>query len=123
MNVIDRIKAHANPERVRRLEVPEWGDEAELDAEGEVVKPAKPLVITYAMVTLEDLSLITELDGQEWNKRASRVVVLKACDEDGNRLFKTGDAIEIRRVAAPEVVNRIAMAMLGRVSIGDAEKN
>jgi hypothetical protein len=123
MSLLERIKAHANPERTRRLEVPEWGDEAELDAEGEVVKPAKPLVITYAMVTLEDLSLITELDGQEWNKRASRVVVLKACDEGGNRLFKTGDAIEIRRVAAPEVVNRVAMAMLGRVSIDDAEKN
>lgn len=112
--LLDRIKAHANGERVRRIEVPEWALE-----EG-----GPPLVITYTMVTLDDLSLINEADGGgDFNKQAARVIALKAMDESGNRLFALGDAPAIRATAAPEVVKRIAMAMLSRVSIDDAEKN
>ena len=111
MSLLKTIAEHAEAGRTRRIEVPEWGS------------PGEPLVITYSMVTLDDLSMVSELDGQEWNKRAARVVALKACDVDGNKLFAIGDAIEIRRTAAPEVVNRIAMQMLARTSIETAEKN
>lgn len=118
-----RIRAHADGDTVRRLEVPEWGEPAELAKDGKVKTPAKPLVVTYTMVTLNDLALITKLDGEEWNKRSARIVALKAMDEAGKKLFTLGDATELREVAAPEVVNRIALAMLGRFSLEDAEKN
>lgn len=112
--LLDRIKAHADPKRMRRIEVPEWA----------VEKGGPPLIITYSMVTLDDLSLINEADGGgDFNKQAARVIALKALDEKGERLFGLGDATVIRETAAPEVVKRIAMAMLTRVSIDDAEKN
>jgi hypothetical protein len=113
-SLLDRIKAHADPKRMRRIEVPEWA----------VEQGGPPLVITYSMVTLDDLSLVNEADGGgDFNKQAARVIALKALDEKGERLFSLGDATVIRETAAPEVVKRIAMAMLSRVSIDDAEKN
>lgn len=113
--LLDRIKAHADPKRVRRIEVPEWA----------VEEGGPPLVITYSMVTLDDLSFVNEADGgsSDFNKQAARVIALKALDEKGERLFSIGDAIAIRETAAPEVVKRIALAMLSRVSMDDAEKN
>ena len=111
--LLDAIRAHARPEQVRTISVPEWA----LEPDG------PPLLIHYTMVTLDDLAVVTELDGQEWNKRAARIICLKAMDADGKKLFAMGDAIALRTTAAPEVVNRIAMQMLGRASIEDAVKN
>lgn len=111
-DLLDRIKAHAQPDRVRRLEVPEWAPEG-----------GDALVITYRMVTLDDLARVHEMDGDVWHKRAARIIALKACDEQGNRLFVTGDAVALRETAAPDVISRIALQMLGRTSIEDAEKN
>jgi hypothetical protein len=111
--LLDAIKAHAKPDQVRTIPVPEWA----LEPGG------APLVIHYTMVTLDDLAVVTELDGQEWSKRAARIICLKAMDETGKKLFAMGDALVLRSTAAPEVVNRLAMQMLGRTSIEDAAKN
>ena len=111
MSLIDTIAKHAEPERTRVLEIPEWAVDG------------APLRIYYRMVTLDDMALVTELDGSAWHKQAARFVTLKAEDEKGNKLFKAADAAMLRERAAPDVVNRIALAMLGRLSIEDAEKN
>lgn len=123
MRALDRIKAHAAADRVRRIEVPEWGEPEVRSAAGEMVTPAAPLIIFYRMVTLDDLALVHELDGSVWQKQAARIVVLKSEDETGAKIFKMTDALTLRAEAAPDVVNRIAVAMLGRMSIEDAEKN
>ena len=107
----ERIRAHARPDQVRRIEVPEWGEDG------------KPLVVTYRMMTLDDMALVNELEGASWHKQAARIVVLKACDEQGNRLFAMADAPELRETAAPDVVTRIALAILGRMTVEEAEKN
>ena len=109
--LLERVKAHAEPTKVRRLEVPEWG-------EGE-----QPLLVTYTMVSLDDLAVVQAADGDEWYKRAARIVALKAMDSDGKRLFSMTDAVTLRESAAPHVVNRIAMAMLGGITVEEAEKN
>lgn len=107
------ISAHAEPDKVRTIPVPEWA-----------LDDGKPLIINYTMVTLNDLSVVIELDGSgDFNKHAARIVALKAMDANGVRLFKTADATVIRETADPSVVKRIAMAMLARTSIEDAEKN
>jgi len=110
----ERVRKHADPERVRRLEVPEWGDES-----------GKPLVITYGMVTLGDLAKVHELEGANapWQKQAARIVVMKARDEDGKPLFAMGDAHFLMTEASPGVVNRIAISMYGSLTIEDAVKN
>lgn len=111
--LLDRIKAHAEPDLVRKVPVPEWA-----------LEDGKPLIVTYTMVTLDDLSTVIELDGSgDFNKHAARIVAMKALDESGNRLFKIADATVLRATADPTVVKRIAMAMLARTNIEDAEKN
>lgn len=110
-SLLERIEAHTQPDLRRRFEVPEWGEEG------------KPLVITYQMMTLDDLAVVTELEGSQWHKQAPRIVVMKACDEAGTKLFKMVDANFLRERAAPDVVNRIALSIMGRLTVEEAEKN
>ena len=106
----ERIAVHFEAERIRRIEVAEWG-------EGEA-----PLVITYYPLTLDDLAVVSELDGSSFDKQAARIVVMKALDENGKRLFSMTDALMLRSRAAPDVVKRVAIAMLGRLTVEEAEK-
>jgi hypothetical protein len=121
--LLDRIHQHAGADLRRRIEVPEWGEPAVIDAEGNEVSPAKPLVILYDMVTLDDLATIHDLDGSTWHKQAPRIVAMKSLDEAGEPLFRMIDAVALRQRAAPDVVNRIALAMLGRTTVEEAAKN
>jgi len=123
MSLLDTIRAHADPDKVRMLEVPEWGRPAELDAAGKIVEPAKPLQVFYTMVTLDELATVHQLDGDKWHHQAARLVAMKAMDAEKRRLFKTIDAEFLRENAAPEVIQGIAMAMLGRITMDDATKN
>lgn len=123
MSALDRAIAHAGAETLRRIEVPEWGEPATVDADGRETAPGKPLVIMYRMVTLDDLAHIQEMDGTSWHKQAARIVALKALDEAGTRIFRGIDAVALRERAAPDVVNRIAVAMLGRFNAEDVRKN
>lgn len=121
--LLNRIKEHAGPNIIRRIEVPEWGTPAALDDTGREISPAVPLVIQYKMLTLDDLATIHDLDGSSWHKQAARIVAMKALDEKGERMFQLIDAIELRETAAPDVVTRVALAILGRVTVEDARKN
>ncbi len=122
-SLLERIKAHSEPAKVRRLEVPEWGTPPVLGENGEEIEPGKPLVITYTMVTLDDLATVSAVDGDEHYKRIARIVAMKALDENGQRLFTMTDAVTLREIASPAVVNRIGMSMLGGLTIEQAEKN
>lgn len=111
--LLDAIKAHSQPDLRRRIEVPEWS-----------VDGSKPLVITYTAANLDDIAFIQEAAGSTaFAKTAPYVLAYKACDEDGQKLFKMGDAVVLRSTAAPEVVTRIAMQIMARTTIEDAEKN
>ncbi len=113
-SLIDAISGHAQPNLVRRIEVPEWSTDG----------GATPLAVHYTMVTLDDMHQANELaKSGALAKTAPYIVVMKACDEKGNLLFKMGDASWLRENAAPDVLQRIALAMLGRVNIEAARGN
>lgn len=110
----DAITGHAQPHLRRRLEVPEWS----LDG-GQT-----PLSIFYDMVTLQDQHEANELaKSGALNKIAPWLIVMKARDEKGEKLFKMGDASWLSQNAAPDVVQRVALGMLGRVSVEEARGN
>jgi hypothetical protein len=114
MSVLDRVRAHADPDKRRSLCVPEWG---EADAS---------LVLYYGMVTLGDLEaaqVSANAAGGSVLRMEAELVCLKAQDEAGKPLFKRIDAKELMEAAAPEVVRRIANQMMARTSIEDAAKN
>lgn len=108
------IVAHAQPELRRRIEVPEWS----------VDGGKTPLSIHYTMVTLEEQHQANELaKSGALIKFGPYLLAMKATDEKGEKLFKMGDVPWLRENAAPDVVQRIVIAMLGRVSIEDARGN
>lgn len=108
------IVAHAQPELRRRIEVPEWS----LDG------GKTPLSIHYTMVTLNELHQANELAGSgATNRIAPYLIAMKAVDGKGEKLFKLGDVPWLRDNAAPDVMQRIVLAMLGRVSIEAARGN
>ncbi len=125
MNTLqEAIRSHFRPDERRRVEVPEWGKPAVLDAEGKVLTSALPLVITYMPVTLDDQAFAEQAgNGNRWMV-AAHMVVLKACDANGVRLFPLQtDALWLRENAAPEVLTRLLGQMLGRITMDDAAKN
>jgi hypothetical protein len=108
------IVEHAQPELRRRIEVPEWS----LDG-GQT-----PLSVYYTMVTLDEQHQANELaKSGALNRIAPYIITMKATDEKGEKLFKMGDAQWLREHAAPDVLQRIVVSMLGRVSIEDARGN
>lgn len=123
MSVLDKVRQHAEPKLVRRLEVPEWGDPAEFGPDGAETVPAKPLEIFYTMLTLGELAEIEQLGMKTFSEQAAHIVAMKACDAAGKPLFKRIDARTLQEEAAPDVVKRIALEILGRVTVEDARKN
>lgn len=111
-DLLETIAAHFRAGERRTLEVPEWA------------KPGEPaLKITYMPVTLDDQSHVERITKGDRHHMAAHLVALKACDVDGKRLFQQIDAIALRQQADPVVVSRIAMAMIGGLSLEDARKN
>lgn len=112
--IYEAIEGHSQPRLRRRIEVPEWSMDG-----GET-----PLVVQYDMVTLDDLQQANELGkGGALNLIAPYLVVLKALDETGARMFKMGDATWLRENAAPDVLQRIALNMMARANAETARGN
>lgn len=112
MSVLERIRAHSQPDQVRTIEVPEWGDE-----EG------KPLVIHYTMVSLGDLAEAQEAAKGNSLRVEAEILCLKAQDEHGKKLFKRIDVLELLATADPLVLRRISSEMLMRKPPEDIAKN
>lgn len=103
-SVLDRAKAHYESLPVRSLDVPEWG-------EGE----GKPLKVTWKPLTVRDREKIyAYADGQAptGGLVSARAVIIKACDEQGKRLFDGMADHDLRHSVDGDVVARIASAIL-----------
>ena len=113
-DILKSIRAHSEPDKVRTISVPEWIDEAS----------GQPLVIHHTMVTLGDLA-DAQLAAQGSALRIeAEVVCIKAEDENGKKLFRRIDVLELMQVADPVVLRRVANAMMGQSrSADDIAKN
>ena len=110
MSVIDRVKEHFESKGIKKIEVAEWGEEG------------KPLVIYCNPFTLAEKRNLFK--GARTDDLAVLVdaIVLKAKDEEGNKLFKLDDKKVLMNSADPEVIARVSTEMLNTVSLEDAEK-
>ncbi len=107
----ERIREHFDPNRARGMAVPEWGEDG------------KPLALTWMPVTVADNAAASAAGCEIWSYRACFLVAHKACDADGNRLFSTIDHLELRQIAHPGVINRIAMTMIAELTVDEAAGN
>lgn len=121
-SILDRAKEHYASLERHRVEVPEWGEKG------------KPLIVTFTALTVAERRKIFRPDKAgrppDGPTACVRAVILKACDEKGERLFSDMDEHDLTFKVDSNVVGRLAGAILADVPTeGDlderveAEKN
>jgi hypothetical protein len=110
MSVIDRVKNHFESQGVKVIEVAEWGEEGQ------------PLVIYSSPFSLgEKRGLFKNAKNDDLGVLVD-VIVLKARDKDGNKIFKLDDKLTLLNSADPEIIGRVATQMLNSITFEEAEK-
>ncbi len=111
MAAIDRIKQHFAEIGVRSVESAAWGEDG------------KPLVIYFAPMTLAEkqrMLTIGETDG--YVARLADVLIMKAMDAEGKKLFTIADKHILRNKADPDELARIVREMMSSPSVDDMGK-
>jgi hypothetical protein len=110
MNVIDRVKAQFESLGIKKIEVAEWGEEG------------KPLVIYSSPITLgEKRNLFKNAKNDDLGVLVD-VIVLKARDAEGNKIFKLDDKQVLLNNADANVIAKVSTEILSGVSYEEAEK-
>ena len=110
MNVIDRVKAQFESLGIKKIEVAEWGEEG------------KPLVIYCSPMTLgEKRNLFKNAKNDDLGVLVD-VIVLKARDAEGNKIFKLDDKQVLLHNADANVIAKVSTEILSGVSYEEAEK-
>lgn len=112
MNILDRAKAHFDKQEIKRIEVPEWGDE-----------DGNPAVITAEPFTLADRKSLAKFAGDDDMEFLVRLVIMKALDENGKKLFDLSDKPTLMNKVDPTVILRIANLISATPSVEEMAKN
>ena len=98
MAVIERATAHYKKQDRLEVLVPEWGDES------------GPLVIYVHPMTMAEVNMMKKIASKKASniEQAANIIVVKAKDADGNRLFKLNDRDKLMQECDYKVVSRIA---------------
>lgn len=98
MSVIDNATAHYAEQQRLIIAVPEWG------------KDGQALEIHVFPMTLADVNSMQKIAGKKASniEQAANIIVVKAKDKDGNRLFSMNDREKLLNQADWRVVSRIA---------------
>lgn len=98
MRVIDRATAHYASQERLIIAVPEWG-------EGDV-----PLEIHVFPMTMAEVNMMQKIASKKASniEQAANIIVVKAKDIDGNRLFKVTERDKLMQESDYRIVSRIA---------------
>jgi len=98
MSVINRATAHYAQQERLIIAVPEWGDEN------------GPLEIHVFPMTMAEVNSMGKIASKKASniEQAANIIVVKAKDKDGNRLFNVSDRDKLMSQADYRVVSRIA---------------
>ena len=111
-SAIDRAKNHFNNQPIREISVHEWADE-----------DGNPFVFFCKPFTLQDQGKLQfAIKNQSEADALAEVLVLKALDEEGNKLFAIGDKIDLRNNVDAGVLAKVANKIMGN-NIEELEKN
>jgi len=110
-SIIGRATEHYNQKPVRRIEIPEWGDD-----EG-------PLVVFSEPFTLRDQGKISTITkNQPESEVLAELLVMKLIDDQGNKVFTVEDKQALRTSVDAQVVACVANQIMG-VNEEELEKN
>ena len=110
MSVIDKAKQHFSGQEITKIEVPEWGDENE------------PLYIYSKPLSLGETSKLYRLSKEDDLTMMAYVLIYKALDADGNKLFDIGNKNDLLNNVDREVLMRVAQQIMGQAPIEDVKK-
>lgn len=111
MSVIDRARTHFKEQGTRRIEVPEWGDEA------------GPLIVYADPLTLAERRRLFQRNKGDDVGLSVDLLIAKACDANGAKLFTLEDKHSLLNGVDPAVVVRVAAEMVVSTPLEAAEKN
>lgn len=108
MRLVDKIKSKYAGAPLQKRLVPEWETE-----------------VYFKRLTTEELDAVAleTPDGASATRSNLQLVVLKALDKNGVRLFSNDDAETLASSADPITINEIAADMLSASSVEEAKKN
>ena len=113
MKFIDRAKSHFESLGVQHIEGEEWKDEA-----------GNPSVIYWNPITLSEKNkLFKKSDNLNDVGILADIVIMKAIDKDGNKLFTLEDKIGLMHKVDSDVLSRIATSMVQIVHPQEVKKN
>lgn len=97
MSILDRAKAHFDQQEVKRIEVPEWKDE-----------DGNPTILLSEPFTLEERKKLNRASQEDSMEFVARLVIMKALNEDGSKVFDLSDKPSLMNKVDPQVLVRIA---------------
>ncbi len=109
MSAIDKIISHYDAQGLLKLNVPEWDDES------------GPFELYYTPMTVRDRNkIVPDLKNNNLDFVVS-VIVLKALDENGGKLFEIQDKHKLKTKADFKLLDRIASQIMdgGGESLGE----
>ena len=112
VSVIQRAKNHYQNQPIKEIVVPEWADE-----------DGNPFVFYSRPFTLQDQGKLQfAVKNQSEADALAEVLVLKALDAEGNKIFQIGDKKDLRNQVDASVLARVANQIMGSM-VEDLEKN
>jgi hypothetical protein len=110
--ILERVKAHREALGRKEIEVAEWSD----DDGAPTIFFSTPITLGemrrwYKGISGEDISVLVD------------VVITKAEDKDGKKVFSLEDKQPLLRTAEFSVLSRIATSMMEHEEADDLEKN
>ncbi len=114
-DILERAKQHFAAKlsgEMGCVEVPEWSED-----------PNNPLKIYWRPMSLADRNKIYKYVQEGSLESMAEMLILRARDADGNRLFRPVHKTELMRHVDPDVISRICEAMSGEMeAVDDVEK-
>ena len=113
MSVIDRAKSHFESLGTQSIEVPEWKDD-----------DGKPTVIYWNPITLAEKNrLLKKSDSLNDVSLLADILIMKALDKDGKKMFSLEDKIALMHKVDSDVLAKVATKIIQNISPDEVKKN
>jgi len=111
MSVIDNAKKHFDSIETKIIEVPEWGEDED-----------SPLKIYCRPITLSETSKFMKLAQDDEVQLLAYVLIYKALDEAGEKLFTIADKKTLLERVDRDVLIRVSSEMMNNISQEQVKK-
>ena len=113
MSILDNARSHFENIGVQSIEVPEWKDEN-----------GNPSIIYWNPINLYEKNVLFKKSGSMSDVSIlANILLMKALDKDGNKIFKAEDKLALMYKVDSDVVAKIANAMVQNITPEEVKKN